>query len=91
MLRSGELGEQLIFREISLDAGSEVRNFAGMETTGKDFAADYRATITPTLLFLDSNGAEIAERIVGISNLEYYSYYLNKAIESAKVRISAAP
>jgi hypothetical protein len=47
------------------------------------FARRYGAEVMPTLLFLDGKGRELADRIVGISNIEYYGFYLDKAIASA--------
>jgi hypothetical protein len=47
------------------------------------FARRYGAEVTPTSLFMDGQGRELADRIVGISNIEYYGFYLDKAIASA--------
>jgi hypothetical protein len=47
------------------------------------FARRYGTEVTPTLLFLEGKGRELADRIVRISNIEYYGFYLDKAIASA--------
>jgi len=84
MIRAGELADRAIFRELSLDAGFTVTNFTGNDLAGRNFADRYAAAVTPTLLFLDARGVEIADKIVGIGNIEYYSFYFNRALESAR-------
>ena len=83
MIRGGQLNANAILREVSLDAGFTLHDFAGKAVGGSAFAGRYDAEITPTLLFLDGKGRELTDRIVGISNIEYYGFYLDKAIASA--------
>ena len=91
MIRAGELSDRAIFRELSLDAGFTVTDFDGNEIGGRNFADRYAAAVTPTLLFLDARGVEIADKIVGISNIEYYSFYFNRALESARSELQESP
>ena len=90
MIRTGDSEKRMILREVSLDAGFELVDFAGAATTGREFAGRYGATITPTLLFLDAAGEELAERRVGIGNIEYYTHYLDRSLASATAAIDAA-
>jgi len=83
MIRGGELNAKAILREVSLDDGDSIVDFSGDSISGSEFAERYSAELTPTLLFLDGNGREVAGRIVGISNIEYYGFYMDKAIDSA--------
>jgi len=76
-----------ILTEVSLDRVEPLTGFANKQLTAKEFGAHYRAEITPTLLFLDSEGREIGKRIVGISNLELYGFYLQKSIDQALLAI----
>ena len=55
-----------------------------------DLASRFAARVTPTLLFLDPFGAEIAPRIVGVNTIEMFGYYVDKAIETARKRLTAA-
>jgi len=75
--------EVALFRELSLDDGFAVVDFDGAEISGAKFARRYAADITPTLVFLDSSGKELAKKRVGISNIEYYGFYLGKSIKAA--------
>lgn len=88
MIRAGELADRAIFRELSLDAGFTVTDFDGNDIAGRNFADRYAAVVTPTLLFLDARGVEIADKIVGIGNIEFYSFYFNRALESARSELN---
>jgi hypothetical protein len=83
MLAADKFENRGILVEVSLDRVEPLTGFANKQLTAKDFGANYRAEITPTLLFLDNEGNEIGKRIVGISNLELYGYYLQKSIDQA--------
>ena len=83
MIRGDGLNDRVILREVSLDQGIEFSDFEGSLVTGRNFAGRYDAAITPTLLFLDARGREASKRIVGISTIEFYGFYLDKAIASA--------
>jgi thioredoxin-related protein len=83
MLAAGKFEQRAILMEISLDGGGLLTDFENKQVTAADFGASYQAEITPTLLFLDSEGREIGKRLIGISNLELYSHYLQKSIDEA--------
>lgn len=91
MIRAGELTDSAIIREVSLDTGFTLRDFSANEISGRKFANRYGAIVTPTLLFLDDDGAEIAEKMVGISNIEFYAFYLTKSLESAQAALKKTP
>jgi pimeloyl-ACP methyl ester carboxylesterase len=90
MINAGELEGLAVIREVSLDQGFELKDFQGELSAGRDFAARYGAHVTPTLLFVDGSGREVVSRIVGISNLEYYGFYLKQRIDKARSNLPAA-
>jgi len=90
LIGAGELSQCVILREVSLDDGFVMQDFRGRETSGRDFADRYNAAMTPTILFLDGEGREVTDRIVGISNLEYYGFYFDKAIQAATAELLKA-
>ena len=47
--------------------------------------------LSPGMLFLDADGAEIAEKMVGISNIEFYAFYLTKSLELARAALKKMP
>jgi len=83
MMRSGQMQKQAVFREVSLDEGFAVEDFDGATIAGAKFAQRYAANVTPTMLFLDSGGKELTKKRVGISNIEYYGFYLGRSIKVA--------
>lgn len=89
MLAADKFEHRALLVEINLDRIDPMTGFENSQLTAKAFAEYYRAEITPTLLFLDSAGREISTRIVGISNLELYGFYLQKSIDAALLVIRA--
>lgn len=87
MILSGEYRHRVIIRELVSDAGNSVRDFDGRPVHAADIAARYGAWVTPTLLFLDDRGREIAPRIRGINTPELYGYYVDAAIDEARRRM----
>jgi pimeloyl-ACP methyl ester carboxylesterase len=90
MIRTGELGQRVILRELSLDTGFRFKDFQGNTVAGQQFGARYDSYVTPTLLFLDANGHSLTDPIVGTGNIEFYGFYLDKKIEEATAALSVA-
>jgi hypothetical protein len=87
MLTANKFEHRAILVELSLDRVETLTGFENKQMTAGAFGELYQAEITPTLLFLDSNGREISKRIVGISNLEFYGHYLQKSTDGALLAI----
>ncbi len=83
MQLSGEYAERVLIRELLIDEGESVTNFEGRREASDHFSSRYHIQVTPTLLFLDSEGNEVAERILGINTIDYLPYYVDEAIDTA--------
>ena len=83
MLLSGEYEDRIIIRKLILDNGSDVRDFNGRKTEATRLSDHYRVFVTPTILFVDGNGRELAERMVGINTPELFGGYLDACVETA--------
>ena len=83
MLLSGEYRDKIIMRKLVLDDGSRLRDFSGQKIDATRLSDRYRVYVTPTILFVDGNGKEIAERMVGINTPEMFGGYLDDCIETA--------
>ncbi|MGB5442907.1 MAG: hypothetical protein WBN57_09800, partial [Gammaproteobacteria bacterium] len=83
MLLSGEYRDKIIMRKLVLDDGSRLRDFSGQRIDATRLSDRYRVYVTPTILFVDGNGKEIAERMVGINTPEMFGGYLDDCIETA--------
>jgi pimeloyl-ACP methyl ester carboxylesterase len=83
MIRAGALAGKAHLREVSIDTGFRILDADGAETNGAAFAEMYDVFAAPTILFLAQDGSEIAERIVGISNIEMYEHYFQQRLNKA--------
>ena len=57
--------------------------FDGKLTTAALQASAWKATFTPTVLFLGRQGQELAERLVGIAVPDFYGAYLEQRLATA--------
>lgn len=88
MLRNGDYGH-VIIRKLDRDSSVSVTDFSGRKTTPADFAYRYKVSLTPTLLFLDGRGREIASRIIGYNTPELFGGYLDAALETGMEKLRA--
>ena len=58
--------------------------FEGKPTTAALQAKAWKATFTPTVLFIGSQGQELAERLVGIAVPDFYGAYLEQRLTTAR-------
>ena len=88
MLLSGEYQDRIIIRKLILDDASSLRDFSGKSIDTTQLSDRYRVFVTPTILFIDGEGRELAERMTGINTPELYGGYLDACIDTAHTRIS---
>ncbi|MFZ1389391.1 MAG: thioredoxin fold domain-containing protein [Thiolinea sp.] len=74
---------RILIRTVDITGTQDLIDFNGNTLSPSDFAKNYQANITPTLVFLDKQGKEIAERLVGYNSPDYYGVDLDKSIEQA--------
>lgn len=70
--------------QIDVDADVPLIDFDRVTRTDAAFARARRATFTPTVLFMDPVGVEVAERLIGAGNPDYYGGYLDQRLEAAR-------
>ncbi|MGD8547566.1 MAG: thioredoxin family protein [Thiohalophilus sp.] len=87
MLKSGDYADKVIIRIVKVDDFSEVRDFDGKLRSASTIATRYRASVTPTVIFVDARGYELAERILGISTPALYGGILDDAIDNSLHRL----
>ena len=91
MLISGDYTDKVLIREFMIDHDEEITGFNGKSVEAISVFYDYDLYVTPSVLLLDSQGNELAERQIGINTVDYYSYYLDAAIDKARKIIRARP
>lgn len=83
MLISGHYQDRILIRKLIIGSNYRLMDFDGTATNTDQFASRYKVRLSPTLLFLDSQGNEVAERMIGINTPEFYGGYLDQAIDTA--------
>ncbi len=79
--------QHVLLRSLEFEGDTVVTDFDGQVITAREFSRRYRVRLTPTLLFLNAEGEEIAERLLGYNTPELYGAYLDRAIERAVARM----
>jgi thioredoxin-related protein len=83
MLRSGDYGDKVLIRKMKIDGSGTVRDFDGKLITVDEFTDRYNISVTPTVVFLDGSGAQLAPKRVGLSTPDFYGGYLDQSIDLA--------
>ncbi|WP_024850094.1 thioredoxin family protein [Hydrogenovibrio kuenenii] len=84
MMLSGRYeGKYMYMRYVSLDDRNPIPGFDGKPISKNQWAEGYGVDLTPTILFVDGNGKEVAPRMVGIPNIELYAAMIHKALNTA--------
>lgn len=73
--------------QVDLRSDAAVRDFAGRMTTHDALARQWNVTITPTLLFFGPGGREVAERMEGAYQPDFYGPYLEDRLEQSRKRL----
>jgi len=87
MLRSGDYVDRVIMLELYSDSESQLRDFNGKPISAEKLIQRYNAGFAPTVVFLDSQGKELAERLIGITTRDFYGGYLDEAIDESLQRV----
>lgn len=73
-----------LLRQVEVDGDQPMRDFDGVPTTHRAFAARMNARLTPTLMFLGADGKPKAETIVGYRLADFYGAYIERALDEAR-------
>ncbi|MCK5727279.1 MAG: thioredoxin fold domain-containing protein [Thiotrichaceae bacterium] len=87
MILSGEYNDQILIRELVIDLHSEVIDFDGKKISNNQFTTRYNANMTPTMIFIDEKGKEVAEKIVGINTPNLFGAYIDIEITKALAKV----
>jgi thioredoxin-related protein len=80
MLRSGDYDDKVLIRKIQIDGAYNMVNFNGQKIAASQLATLYDASMTPTLVFVDANGDELAQKLLGYTSPDFFGAYLDRAI-----------
>jgi thioredoxin-related protein len=79
--------DKVIIRKVVIDDYDSFRDFEGHKVSSDEFSARFSIKVTPTLVFVDHKGNPVAKRMLGYNRSDFYSVYLDEAIEKAKTQI----
>ncbi|HLL17840.1 MAG TPA: thioredoxin fold domain-containing protein, partial [Rubrivivax sp.] len=69
--------------QIELAQPSALIDAAGRPSTHAQVARSLRVRVAPTVLFLGRGGVEVAARLVGVANADFYGAYLSEQVAVA--------
>lgn len=89
MVKSRDYDDRALLGELMLDSEEPLRGFRGEHLRRENLASRLDARVTPTLLFLAPDGTELAPRIVGVNTVEFFAFYVDRAIRTARAGLEA--
>ena len=87
MQRNAEYREKVLIRYVSLDAFETLVDFDGQSMSTGEFASRYDVSLTPTLIFVDSSGNEMSDKLVGIWSEDFFGVYIDNRIDEARGKL----
>ena len=89
MLRNHDYDTKVMVRRVNLSNPASLRYFNGERLSADQLAGRYQARMTPTLVFIDADGNEIAPRLVGVTSEDFYGGDLDNSIDTALQHLRA--
>ena len=87
MQRNAEYDDKILLRTVSLSDFDRLIDFHGRSVTTAEFASQYEVTLTPTLVFLNAEGVEMSEKLVGIWSEDFFGGFIDKRIDEARAKL----
>ena len=87
MMRNPQTRTQVLIRRIDLDSSTPLTDFHGLRVSPQAFAGRYDVDLTPTLVFVDGRGREIAPRLVGVYSLDFFGGFVDQRIEQGQATL----
>ncbi len=83
MLRNADYRSKVIIRRVMTDDYATLIDFNGNAVDRMDFSNRYGAFLTPTVVFIDHQGKQLAPRILGVRNTEFYGFDLEEGLKTS--------
>ena len=87
MQRNAGYRDKVLIRYVLLDMYETLVDFDGRSMSTSEFAARYDISLTPTLLFLNGDGIEMSEKLVGIWSEDFYGGFIDSRIDEAREKL----
>ncbi|HEY0635267.1 MAG TPA: thioredoxin fold domain-containing protein [Gammaproteobacteria bacterium] len=86
MQNGGFYDDKVIIRRIKLGS-QQVADLDGSRISSRELGERYDVSVTPTLVFIDHKGRQLAPKLVGLTTPELYGGYLDEAIDTSLDRL----
>ncbi len=87
LIRSKQFEDGVLIRKIEVMDSKEIKTFSGDTLSTAEFASRLKVSLYPTLIMFSGKGEQIAERIVGITVLEFASRQIEDNIRLAQQQL----
>ncbi len=86
MVISKDYDKTIFIRKLQIDSGVPVIGFSGKKVDPEEFAKSFGDDfiLTPTLMFLDANGKEAAEKLIGYNTPSLYGGYVEAQLANMR-------
>ncbi|MGE0358239.1 MAG: thioredoxin fold domain-containing protein [Burkholderiales bacterium] len=88
LLRDPRRAGQAIVRQVDIDGEQAVVDFSGRTTTHAAIARAHGFRAAPVVVFWDGEGRSIAEPLAGMLLPDFYSAYLEAALDTARATLA---
>lgn len=89
LLADPKQSSRVIVRQVDIDSDEAVVGFSGERTTHAAIAKAHDVRSAPVVAFWDGEGRPIAEPLKGMLLADFYSAYLESALQDARKRLGA--
>ena len=87
MQRNSDYDDKMLIRSVSMSDYEYLVDFEGRSISTAEFASQYDISVTPTLVFLDSRGVEMADKLVGFWSRDFFGGYIDNSIDEAREKL----
>ena len=91
ILISGDYTDKVIIRRVDLVNSSHITDFDGTPISVANLAARYKVRVTPTLVYVNGEGKQLAEKMVGLTTPDFYGDYIDRRIDAALHKLRKEP
>lgn len=90
LLYDAVYADKVLIRKVLIHDPRPLVDFDGSTLETARIADRYRVGLVPTLVFVDAQGREISERLVGLTTVDFYWGYLQRSLDMAREQVGAA-
>ncbi len=73
--------------QVEMESKYRLLDFHGKATNGQALAHHYKVSLAPTVLFFGPGGKEVADRLVGAGEPDFYQAFVDRALKQGEQRL----